>query len=45
MNTRCEFVSPRAGIRCQLDEGHEGRHRAWDEEGIPVLAMNGWEAE
>lgn len=41
---RCEFVSPRAHIRCQLDAGHEGRHRAWSDEGIPTLAMGSEES-
>ena len=38
MTVTCDFVSPK-GTCCQLDAGHEGRHRAWSVEGIPTLVM------
>lgn len=37
---RCEYVSPRGKIRCELDSGHPGMHRAWDDDGIPTLLMS-----
>ena len=39
-DSRCGYVSPRGGIRCELSAGHGGSHRAWDERGIPTLVMN-----
>lgn len=42
---QCDFVSPRAGIRCQLkdnDKSHllwGGFHMAWDEKDTPIMKM------
>jgi hypothetical protein len=45
---RCEFVSERSNIRCQLHKNHvePGKsmwgtdHRAWDENDIPIMKVS-----